>query len=151
MALLIVAAGALVLLYSRFGRTVYAVGGSEQSARLMGLNAARTKVLVYVISGTCGGLAGLVLTAYSGAGYPRNGIGTELDVIAAVVIGGTLLSGGTGYVIGSMIGVFVYGTIKTVISFLGAEQSWTRIIIGLLLLLFIVIQRFIVFRSERPR
>jgi len=151
MALLVVAFGALVLLYTRFGRTVYAVGGSEQSARLMGLNAARTKVLVYVISGTCAGLAGLVLTAYSGAGYPRNGIGTELDVIAAVVIGGTLLAGGTGYVLGSMIGVFVYGTIKTVISFLGAEQSWTRIIIGLLLLLFIVIQRFIVFRSERPR
>ena len=98
---------------------MYAVGGSEQSARLMGLNVARTKVLVYVISGTCGGLAGLLLTAYSGAGYPRNGIGTELDVIAAVVIGGTLLSGGTGYVLGSMIGVFVYGTIKTVISFLG--------------------------------
>jgi len=151
MALLVVAFGALVLVYTRFGRTVYAVGGSEQSARLMGLNAARTKVLVYVISGTCAGLAGLVLTAYSGAGYPRNGIGTELDVIAAVVIGGTLLAGGTGYVLGSMIGVLVYGTIKTVISFLGAEQSWTRIIIGLLLLLFIVIQRFIVFRSERPR
>jgi simple sugar transport system permease protein len=151
MALLVVVIGALVLLYTRFGRTVYAVGGSEQSARLMGLNAARTKVLVYIISGTCAGLAGLVLTAYSGAGYPRNGIGTELDVIAAVVIGGTLLSGGTGYVLGSMIGVFVYGTIKTVISFLGAEQSWTRIIVGLLLLLFIVIQRFIVFRSERPR
>ena len=74
---------------------IYAVGGNEQSARLMGLNVARTKVLVYVISGTCGGLAGLVLTAYSGAGYPRNGIGTELDVIAAVVIGGTLLTGGT--------------------------------------------------------
>ena len=136
--------GAFVMVSTRFGRTVYAVGGSEQSARLMGLNVARTKVLVYVISGTCGGLAGLVLTAYSGAGYPRNGIGTELDVIAAVVIGGTLLSGGTGYVLGSMIGVFVYGTIKTVISFLGAEQSWTRIIIGLLLLLFIVVQRVIV-------
>ena len=86
-----------------------------------------------------------------GAGYPRNGIGTELDVIAAVVIGGTLLTGGTGYVLGSMIGVFVYGTIKTIISFLGAEQSWTRIIIGLLLLLFIVVQRVIVVRSERRR
>ena len=150
-ALLVVAAGALVMLYTRFGRTVYAVGGSEQSARLMGLNVARTKVLVYVISGTCGGLAGLVLTAYSGAGYPRNGIGTELDVIAAVVIGGTLLTGGTGYVLGSMIGVFVYGTIKTIISFLGAEQSWTRIIIGLLLLVFIVVQRIIVVRSESRR
>ena len=151
LALLVVLVGAFVMLSTRFGRTVYAVGGSEQSARLMGLNVGRTKVLVYVISGTCGGLAGLVLTAYSGAGYPRNGIGTELDVIAAVVIGGTLLAGGTGYVLGSMIGVFVYGTIKTVISFLGAEQSWTRISIGLLLLLFIVVQRMIVFRSERQR
>ena len=151
LALLVVAVGAFVMVATRFGRTVYAVGGSEQSARLMGLNVARTKVLVYVISGTCGGLAGLVLTAYSGAGYPRNGIGTELDVIAAVVIGGTLLSGGTGYVLGSMIGVFVYGTIKAVISFLGAEQSWTRISIGLLLLVFIVVQRMIVFRSERRR
>lgn len=151
LALAVVFVGAFVMLFTRFGRTVYALGGNEQSARLMGLNVARTKVLVYVISGTCGGLAGLVLTAYSGAGYPRNGIGTELDVIAAVVIGGTLLSGGTGYVLGSMIGVFVYGTIKTVISFQGAEQSWTRIIIGLLLLVFIAVQRVIVFRSERRR
>ncbi|GMA36774.1 hypothetical protein GCM10025876_29780 [Demequina litorisediminis] len=76
-ALLVVAAGAVVMALTRFGRTVYAIGGSEQSARLMGLSVARTKVLVYVISGLCGGLAGLLLTAYSGAGYPRNGIGTE--------------------------------------------------------------------------
>ena len=151
LALSIVAIGAFVMQYTRFGRTIYAVGGNEQSARLMGLNVARTKMLVYVISGVCAGLAGLVLTAYSGAGYPRNGIGTELDVIAAVVIGGTLLTGGTGYVLGSMIGVFVFGTIQTIISFKGAEQSWTRIIIGLLLLLFIVVQRVIVVRSERQR
>jgi galactofuranose transport system permease protein len=151
LAILVAVVGAFVMQYTRFGRTVYAVGGSEQSARLMGLAVARTKVLVYVISGVCGGLAGLVLTAYSGAGYPRNGIGTELDVIAAVVIGGTLLTGGTGYVIGSVIGVLVYGTIKTVISYMGAEQSWTRIIIGLMLLLFIVVQRVIVVRAERRR
>lgn len=143
--------GAFVLQYTRFGRTIYAVGGNEQSARLMGLDVARTKVLVYVISGVCAGLAGLVLTAYSGAGYPRNGIGTELDVIAAVVIGGTLLTGGTGYVLGSVVGVLVYGVIKTVISFQGAEQSWTRIIVGLMLLAFIVVQRVIVVRSERRR
>jgi simple sugar transport system permease protein len=150
-ALLAVAVAFVVLLWTRFGRTVYAVGGNEQSARLMGLNVARTKVLVYVISGVCAGVAGLVLSAYSGAGYPRNGIGTELDVIAAVVIGGTLLTGGTGYVLGSVIGVFVYGTIKTVISFMGAEQSWTRIIVGLMLLVFIGVQRIIVYRSERRR
>ena len=151
LALLVVAVGAFVMQYTRFGRTIYAIGGNEQSARLMGLNIARTKVLVYVISGTCAGLAGLVLTAYSGAGYPRNGIGTELDAIAAVVIGGTLLTGGTGYVLGSMVGVFVFGTINTVISFMGAEQSWTRIIVGVLLLVFIVVQRAIVARAERRR
>ncbi|WP_062310527.1 ABC transporter permease subunit [Demequina rhizosphaerae] len=146
-----VAIAAFVLHLTRFGRTVYAIGGSEQSARLMGLKVARAKVGVYVISGLCGGLAGLVLTAYSGAGYPRNGIGTELDAIAAVVIGGTILTGGRGYVIGSMIGVFVYGTIKTIISFMGAEQSWMQIIVGALLLLFIVVQRAIVARSEGRR
>ena len=145
------AIGALVLQCTRFGRTIYAIGGNEQSARLMGLHVARTKLLVYVISGVCAGLAGARVHAPTqGAGYPLNGIGTELDAIAAVVIGGTLLTGGSGYVLGSMIGVFVYGTIKTVISFMGAEQSWTRIIIGALLLLFIVVQRVIVARSQSP-
>ncbi|MBX9244604.1 sugar ABC transporter permease YjfF [Actinotalea ferrariae] len=150
-ALLAVAFAALVLHLTRFGRTVYAIGGNEGSARLMGLAVARTKVTAYVISGLCGGLAGLLLTAYSGAGYPRNGIGTELDAIAAVVIGGTLLTGGRGYVLGSLVGVLVFGTIKTIISFMGAEQSWMQIIIGGLLLLFIVVQRAIVARSERQR
>ena len=105
LALLVVAIAAIVLQWTRFGRTIYAIGGNEQSARLMGLNVARTKVLAYVISGVCAGLAGLALTAYSGAGYPLYGVGTELDAIAAVVIGGTLLSGGRGYVLGSMVGV----------------------------------------------
>ena len=150
-ALLVVLAGALVLQFTRFGRTIYAIGGNEQSARLMGLPVVRTKLLAYVISGACAGLAGIVFTAYQGAGYPLNGLGTELDTIAAVVIGGTLLTGGSGYVLGSMIGVFVYGTIKTTISFLGAEQSWTRITIGALLLVFVVVQRIIVARSTRRR
>ena len=140
-----------MLAYTRFGRTIYALGGNEQSARLMGLPVARTKLLAYVISGTCAGLAGVVFTAYTGAGYPLNGIGTELDTIAAVVIGGTLLTGGSGYVVGSMIGVFVYGMIKTIINFLGVDQSWTRITIGALLLIFVVVQRVIVARRGRRR
>ncbi|TFV84627.1 sugar ABC transporter permease YjfF [Microbacterium sp. dk485] len=151
LALLVVAVGILVLQFTRFGRTIYAIGGNEQSARLMGLPVVRTKLLAYVISGVCAGLAGVVFTAYTGASYPLNGIGTELDTIAAVVIGGTLLTGGSGYVLGSMIGVFVYGTIKTVISFLGAEQAWTRITIGGLLLIFVVVQRVIVARSASQR
>ena len=150
-ALVAVALAAVVLHLTEFGRTVYAIGGNEQSARLMGLRVARTKVAVYVISGFCGGLAGLLLTAYSGAGYPRNGIGTELDAIAAVVIGGTLLTGGRGYVLGSFVGVLVFGTIKTIISFMGAEQSWMQIIVGALLLVFILIQRVIVARSAQRR
>lgn len=148
LAILTVVAGALVMKYTRFGRTVYAIGGNEQSARLMGLPVARTKLLVYIISGTCAGIAGLLLTAYSGAGYPRNGIGTELDVIAAVVIGGTLLTGGRGYVLGSFLGVLVYGTIKTIIFFRGDDQAWMQIIVGILLLVFILIQRVIVARAK---
>lgn len=149
LALLAVLVAALVLAYTRFGRTIYAIGGNEQSARLMGLPVVRSKLFAYVISGLCAGFAGVVFTAYTGASYPLNGIGTELDTIAAVVIGGTLLAGGSGYVVGSMIGVFVYGAIKTAISFLGAEQSWTRITIGALLLVFVVVQRVIVARSSR--
>ncbi|TXK16340.1 sugar ABC transporter permease YjfF [Homoserinibacter sp. GY 40078] len=148
-ALLVVLVGALVLALTRFGRTIYAIGGNESSARLMGLPVVRTKLLAYVVSGVCAGLAGVVFTAYTGASYPLNGMGTELDTIAAVVVGGTLLTGGSGFVVGSMIGVFVYGTIKSVISFLGADQSWTRISIGTLLLVFVVVQRIIVARSNR--
>jgi simple sugar transport system permease protein len=150
-ALLAVLVGALVLAYTRFGRTIYAIGGNEQSARLMGLPVVRTKLLAYVVCGLCGGLAGVIFTAYQGAAYPLTGIGTELDTIAAVVIGGTLLTGGSGFVVGSMIGVLVYGTIWTVISFLGADQAWTRILIGALLLIFVVVQRFIVARSSRRK
>ena len=148
-ALAVVVAAAWVLGYTRFGRTVYAVGGSEQSARLMGLPVARTKVLVYVISGACAGIAGLLFTSYTAAGYSLNGIGTELDTIAAVVIGGTLLTGGSGYLVGSLVGVLVYGVIKTAISFMGVDQSWTRITIGILLLAFVVVQRVIVSRASR--
>lgn len=151
LALCTVAVGAYVAHATRFGRTIYAIGGNETSARLMGLKVARTTVTAYVVSGTCSGLAGIVLMAYSGAGYPRTGIGTELDVIAAVVIGGTLLSGGTGYVLGSMVGVLVYGTIKSAISFEGADQAWMQISVGALLLAFIAAQRVIVVRSQHRR
>ena len=110
-ALVVIAAAAWILGFTRFGRTVYAIGGNEHSARLMGLPVARSKVLVYVVSGICAGIAGLLFTAYTAAGYSLNGIGTELDTIAAVVIGGTLLTGGSGYALGSLIGVFVLSLI----------------------------------------
>ncbi len=141
-ALLVVAVGAYVLHLTRFGRTVYAVGGSESSARLMGLATGRAKVGVYVISGFCSGLGGLLFSLYMLSGYGLHGVGMELDVIAAVVIGGTLLAGGVGYVVGSLAGVLVLGTVQTLISFDGSLTSWwTKIVIGVLLLAFIVMQR----------
>jgi simple sugar transport system permease protein len=148
-AIAIVLGIAWLLARTRFGRTVYAIGGNEQSAKLMGLPVARTKVIVYVISGTCAGIAGLIFTSYASSGYALHGVGTELDTIAAVVIGGTLLTGGSGYVFGSLLGVLVYGVIKSIINFSGFEQSWTRISVGVLLLAFVVVQRAIVSRASK--
>ncbi|HEV6955583.1 MAG TPA: galactofuranose ABC transporter, permease protein YjfF [Promicromonospora sp.] len=137
----------LVLHFTRFGRTVYAIGGGEQSALLMGLPVARTKVLAYVVSGTCAGLGGLLFAMYSRSGYSLTGVAMELDAIAAVVIGGTLLTGGTGFVLGSVLGVLVLGLIQTVITFEGTLSSWwTRIVIGVLLLVFVLLQRVLSLR-----
>jgi simple sugar transport system permease protein len=128
--------------FTRFGRTIYAIGGNEQSALLMGLPVARTKVLVYTFNGLCSALAGVVFTFYMLSGYGLHAQGMELDAIATVVIGGTLLTGGSGYVVGTLFGVLIYGTIQTMISFHGDLSSWwTKIVIGLLLLAFCLLQR----------
>ncbi|ANC31017.1 Inner membrane ABC transporter permease protein YjfF [Isoptericola dokdonensis DS-3] len=146
-ALVVVAVAFFLLHYTQFGRTVYAIGGGEQSARLMGLPVARTKVLVYVVSGTCAGLGGLLFAMYSRSGYSLTGVAMELDAIAAVVIGGTLLTGGTGFVLGSVLGVLVLGLIQTVITFEGTLSSWwTKIFIGVLLLVFVILQRVLTAR-----
>jgi simple sugar transport system permease protein len=148
-ALVVVVVAFVALHYTRFGRTVYAIGGGEQSARLMGLPVARTKVLVYVISGTCAGLGGLLFAVFSRSGYALTGVGMELDAIAAVVIGGTLLTGGSGFVLGSVLGVLVLGLIQTIITFEGTLSSWwTKIVIGALLLVFVVLQRLLTLRQR---
>jgi ribose/xylose/arabinose/galactoside ABC-type transport system permease subunit len=143
-AVIVVAAAAYVLQLTRLGRTVYAIGGSQQSALLMGLAVGRTKVLVYAISGFCSALGGVLSTFYTLSGYSLNGVGLELDAIAAVVIGGTLLIGGSGYVWGTVLGVLTLGMIQTLITFDGTLSSWwTRIFIGTLLFVFILLQRII--------
>ncbi|MCG5217835.1 galactofuranose ABC transporter, permease protein YjfF [Streptosporangium sp. KLBMP 9127] len=149
-AVLVVLVAAYVLHYTPFGRRVYAVGGSEQSALLMGLPVARTKIAVYTISGFCSALGGLLLSFYMLSGYGLHAVGMELDAIAAVVIGGTLLTGGSGYLFGTVLGVLVLGLIQTVISFEGTLSSWwTKIFIGLLLFTFIVLQRLIAGRGKQ--
>ena len=148
-ALGVVALGAWIAHATEFGRTVYALGGNESSALLMGLPVARTRVLVYTLSGLCSALAGVVFTFYMLSGYALHAVGLELDAIAAVVIGGTLLSGGVGYVAGTLVGVLILGIVQTMISFDGSLSSWwTRIVIGALLFVFCLLQR--AFERRRP-
>jgi simple sugar transport system permease protein len=135
---------------TRFGRYVYAIGGSEHSALLMGLPVARTKVLVYALSGFCSALGGVSFTFYVLSGYGLQAQGMELDAIAATVIGGTLLTGGVGYVIGTLFGVGILGTIQSLITFDGTLSSWwTRIVIGVLLCIFCSLQRLMERRTRR--
>lgn len=141
--IMVLAVGIFLAHRTRFGRAVYAIGGNEQSAELMGLKVGTTKVAIYAFSGFCSTLAGAVysLYTYSGNAWAANGF--EMDAIAAVVIGGTLLTGGIGYVFGTLFGVLTLGVIQTYISFDGTLSSWwTRIAIGLLLFIFIALQRF---------
>lgn len=142
--LLVMVAAVLLAHFSRLGGYIYALGGSAQSAQLMGVPVARTTISVYAISGFLSALGGIVYTFYTFSGYSLTGVGLELDAIAAVVIGGTLLTGGSGYVIGTLIGVLIMGVIQTYISFDGTLNSWwTKIVIGLLLFAFIAMQRLL--------
>jgi len=136
--------------YTRFGRTIYAIGGDEHSAGLMGLPVNRTKLLTYTLAGLCSALAGVVYTFYMQSGDPASSVGLELDAIAAVVIGGTLLSGGVGFMAGTVMGVLIFGLIQDIINFKGDLNSWwTRIVVGFLLLLFILLQNAVEMISKR--
>ncbi|MBJ3784098.1 galactofuranose ABC transporter, permease protein YjfF [Devosia sediminis] len=136
--------GALVAHRTKFGSYVYALGGNPVSASLMGVPVARTTVAVYTLSSVLAALAGIVFSLYTSAGYPLAAVGVELDAISAVVIGGTLLTGGYGFVLGTFIGVMLLGLVQTYIIFDGTLSSWwTKIVIGALLFLFIVLQRLI--------
>lgn len=142
--LLVLAAGIYIAHYTRFGRTIYAVGGNEQSARLMGLQVNSTKVMVYSLSGLCSGLAGIALSVFVLSGHGLYADGAEMDVIASVVMGGTMLTGGSGYVFGTPFGVLVFGITQTLIQFNGSLSSWwTRIVIGGLTLIFIGVQSLV--------
>ncbi|HEY0734472.1 MAG TPA: sugar ABC transporter permease YjfF [Herpetosiphonaceae bacterium] len=130
-----------VAFFTRFGRTVYAIGNNEQSARLMGLPVGRTKIMVYAFSGFCSALAGIVFSISLLAGYGQFATGMELDAIASVVMGGTLLTGGAGNVLGTLFGVLIEGTIISILQYNGTLSSWwTRIGVGILTLIFIGIQ-----------
>lgn len=136
--------GAILVHRTRFGSYVYALGGNTTSASLMGVPVARTTILIYMLSSVLACLAGIVFSLYTSAGYPLAAVGVELDAIGAVVIGGTLLTGGYGFVFGTFVGVMLLGLVQTYIIFDGTLSSWwTKIVIGFLLFLFIVLQRLV--------
>ncbi len=135
--------------FTRFGRTVYAIGNSEQSAMLMGLPVGRTKIIVYSFSGFCSALAGIVFSISLSSGYGYYAPAMEMDAIASVVMGGTLLTGGVGNVIGTLFGVLINGMIVSILQFNGTLSSWwTKIVVGVLTLIFIGVQSLFYMRKK---
>lgn len=131
----------IMLKYTKFGRSIYAVGGNEQSALLMGLNVRRTKLKAYVLEGLLAGTGGFLFCLNTCSGFVEQAKGFEMDAIASAVIGGTLLTGGVGNVFGSLFGVLIKGTIEAFINFQGTLSSWwTKITIAALLCFFIILQ-----------
>ncbi|WP_408610575.1 ABC transporter permease [Lentzea terrae] len=136
--------GGALLNRTGFGQNVFATGGAEQSAILMGVPVARTKITVYTMSGTLAGLAGALTAAYLQSGVTVIGVGTELDAIAVVVIGGTLLTGGMGTVLGTVIGVGLIKVIQNVINQIGTlDSNYQSVVSGVFLLVVVVLQRIL--------
>jgi len=133
------AVGWLVLNHARFGRNVFAVGDNDEAARLMGLNINRVTIAVYAISGALAGLAGVMLASRLGAGQPVAGTGYELDAIAAVVIGGTLLTGGQGSAVSTLVGVLLLGVIFNLFNLEGTISPWWQLVLRGVILLFVVV------------
>jgi simple sugar transport system permease protein len=148
--LVVVMAGALLLRLTRFGANVYALGGNRVTTELMGIPVGSMMVRIYMLSSVLSGLAGIVFSFYTAAGYSLSAVGVELDTIAAVVIGGTLLTGGQGSVIGTFLGVLIQGLIQTYITFDGTLSSWwTKIVTGILLFAFIALQQAMIALARR--
>ncbi len=130
---IVFAASWWILTRTRFGRYVYAVGGNPHAAKTSGINVTRIRFLVYVISGALSGLAGMMLSARTGSALPQAGIAYELDAIAAVVIGGTSLSGGVGRVTGTLIGALIIGVMNNGLDLMGIQSYYQQVLKGALI------------------
>lgn len=140
-ALIIVLVIIIVMKYTKFGRSVYAVGGNAQSAMMMGLDVRKTKLKAYILDGLLAGCGGFLFCLNSCAGFVEQAKGLEMDAISSAVIGGTLLSGGVGTPFGTIFGVLIKGTISSLITTQGSLSSWwVRIVLSALLCFFIVLQ-----------
>ena len=150
MALVLALLAGVLLQRTSFGQSVFAIGGSQDAARLMGLPVARATMGVYVLSGILAALAGALLAARSGSGVPIVGVGLELNAISAVVIGGTLLTGGAGGISGTVAGVLLLGVIQNIINQIGSlNSSLQAVVSGAFLILVVIGQTYLSRRQRR--
>ncbi len=151
-ALLIVIISFVMLRYVKLGRNIYALGGNQQSALMLGINVRRTRFLSYVISGLLSGLAGFIFLMHKPAGNASVAMRSEMDAIAASIIGGTLLTGGVGNVIGTFFGVMILATIQKIIGLSPLNESWWQdMASGALLGVFILLQSVVLSSREKRR
>jgi inositol transport system permease protein len=140
--LIAVAVAAHIMLNNTpFGRYIYALGGNEQAARISGVNIDRVKIGVYTLAGVLSGLAGLVVSSRVGSGQPGQGVGIELDAIAAAVIGGTSLSGGIGTIWGTIVGALIIGVLDNGLILLNVDQYWITIVKGTIIVVAVIIDQ----------
>ncbi|MBO6215015.1 MAG: sugar ABC transporter permease YjfF, partial [Lachnospiraceae bacterium] len=152
-ALIVLVVTFLMLRYTKFGRSLYAVGGSEQSAAMMGLNVKFVKMRAYILSSFLCSIGAICYSLNTMAGSVSQALGLEMDAISSAVIGGTLLTGGVGNVVGSFFGVLINGTISSIVKTNGKlASSWPNILTAALLFLFIVIQSiFAAMRAKKKK
>ena len=132
---------AVLLKRTHIGWHILAVGGNEKSAKLSGIKADRVKILVYIISGFCAAWIGLINTAQLSAAHPASGDGWEMNAIAATVLGGTSMAGGSGTIVGTIVGAFVIGVINDGMTMCGVSEFWQKIIRGVVIILAVVIDQ----------
>lgn len=139
-----------VLRWTKFGRGVYAVGGNNQSANMLGINVKRTKFFSYVLCGLLAGIGGFVYFLHVGSGSPSHASGAEMNAIASSIIGGTMLTGGVGNIAGTFFGVLSLSTIKNIVSSLGLDEAWwTNITVAVMICLFLVVQSIVLARKNK--
>lgn len=142
------AVAAYVLKYTKYGRYIYAIGGNENCAKLSGINVKKIKCIAYVISGFCCGVAAIVLTSRLDSAVPTNADGAELDAIAAVVIGGTSMTGGEGTLVGTIIGTMIIGVVANGLNLLNVPQGAQRMVKGGIIVLAVIVD---VIRRKRSQ
>lgn len=131
----------VVLKYSTFGRHVYALGGNEEATRLSGINTNKVKILVYSISGLLAAFGGIILTSRLNSAQPTAGVSYELDAIAAVVLGGTSLSGGKGWIVGTLIGAMIIGILDNGLNLLNVSSFYQQVVKGGVILIAVLLDR----------